>query len=122
MNTSYFLGQSSYLGRNNPTVTLFLNQSLQNFEVFLQMISGISVQNFSRKKCFMLSWQHILFRVVRQNRVLEILDDVTVTSFCNQSEQNFVFLFVVPRSSSVQKLSKIGQETKKLQKWELTSL
>ena len=77
---------------NNVTVTLFLNQSLQNFEVFLQMISSTSVQNFSRKKCFILKWQHILLRVLRQNRVLELIDDVTVTSFCNQSQQNFVIL------------------------------
>ena len=39
---------------NDVTVTLFLNQSSQTFEVFLEMISGISVQNFSRKKCFKL--------------------------------------------------------------------
>ena len=37
---------------NNVTVTLFLNQSSQNFEVFLEMISSISVKNFSGKKCF----------------------------------------------------------------------
>ena len=35
---------------NDVTVTLFLNQSLQNFEVFLEMISSIYVQNFSGKK------------------------------------------------------------------------
>ena len=40
-------------------------------------------------------------------------DDV-MTSFLNQSQQNFVFLFVLPRGISVQNLSKIGQETKKL--------
>ena len=50
------------------------------------------------------------------NRVLKISDDVTVTSFLNQCQQNFVFFFVIPRSISVQKLSKIEQETKKLQK------
>ena len=31
------------------------------------------------------------------NRVLKISDDVTVTSFLNQSQQNFVFLFAIPR-------------------------
>ena len=56
------------------------------------------------------------------NRVLKISDDVIVTSFLNQSQQNFVFLFVIPRGISVQNSSKIGQETKKLQKWEMTSL
>ena len=76
---------------NEVTVTLFLNQSLQNFDVFLEMISGISVQNFSRKKCFILPWQRILLRVLGENRVLEIIDYVTVTSFCNQSQQNFAF-------------------------------
>ena len=34
---------------NYVTVTLFLNQSLQTFEVFLEMISGTSVQKFSRR-------------------------------------------------------------------------
>ena len=45
---------------NKVTVTLFLNQSLQNFEIFLETVSSTSVQNFSRKKCFILPWQHIL--------------------------------------------------------------
>ena len=31
-----------------------------------------------------------------------------------------MFLFVIPRGISVQNFSKIGQETKKLQKWEMT--
>ena len=101
---------------NEVTVILFLNQSIQNFEVFLEMTSGTSVQNFSRKKCFILPWQRILLRVLGENWVLEIIDYVTVTSFCNQSQQNFVFLFVIPRNISIQNLSKIGQETKKLQK------
>ena len=50
------------------------------------------------------------------NQVLKISDDVIVTSFLNQSQRNFVLLFVIPRGRSVQNLSKIGQETKKLQK------
>ena len=33
---------------NDVTVTLFLNQSSQNFELFLEMIISTSVQNFSR--------------------------------------------------------------------------
>ena len=80
------------------------------------MISGTSLQNFSGSKCFILPWQHILLIVLRQNQVIEIIDDVTVTSFCNQSQQNSVFLFLIPRSISAQNLSKIGQETKNLQK------
>ena len=48
------------------------------------------------------------------NQVLKISYDVTMTSFLNQFQQNFVFLFVIPKSISVQNLSKIGQETKKL--------
>ena len=76
------------------------------------MINGTSVRNFSKKKCFIVPWQHILSRVLRQNRVIEIIDGVSVTSFLNQSQQSFVFLFVIPRSISVQNLSKIGQETK----------
>ena len=41
---------------NDVTVTLFLNQSLQNFEVFLEMIGSTSVQTFCGKKCFLLPW------------------------------------------------------------------
>ena len=74
------------------------------------MISSTSVQNFSRKKCFLLKWQHILLRVRRQTWVLEIINDVTVTSFYNQSQQKLVFLFAIARSSSVQNFSKIGQK------------
>ena len=101
---------------NEVTVILFLNRSLQNFEVFLKMISSTYVQNFSGKKCYILKWQHILLRVLRQNQVLEIIDNVTVTSFCNQSQQKFVFLFAIPRIISVENLSEFGQEMKKLQK------
>ena len=62
------------------------------------------------------------FKGILTNRVLKISDDVTVTSFLDQSQQTFVFLFVIPRDISVQNLSKVGQETKKLQKLEMTSL
>ena len=107
---------------NDVTVTLFLNQSSQNFELSLEMIISTSVQNFRRIQCFILPWEHILGKVLLTNRVLKISDDVIVTSFFNQSQQNFIFLFVIPRGISVQNLSKIGQEAKKLQKWEMTSL
>ena len=50
------------------------------------------------------------------NRVLEISDDVTVTSLFNKTQQNFVFLFIRQRNIFVQNLSNIRQETKKLQK------
>ena len=50
------------------------------------------------------------------NRVLKINNDVIVTSFLNQSLQNFVFWFVIPKGISVHYLSKIGQETNKFQK------
>ena len=113
-----FMFPWQHILENYVTVTLFLNQYLETFELFLEMISGTSVQNFRRKKCFILPWQHILLRVLRQNRVIEIIDDLTVASFCCQSQQNFVFLFVIPRSIFVQNLSKIGQETKKLHKGE----
>ena len=80
------------------------------------MIISTTVQNFSAIQCFILPWQHILWRVLLTNQVLKISDDVIVMSFLNQSQQNFVFLFVIPRGISVHNLSKIGQETKKLQK------
>ena len=37
---------------NDVTVTLFLNQSSQNFELSLEMVISTSVQNFSRIQCF----------------------------------------------------------------------
>ena len=49
-------------------------------------------------------------------RVLKISYDVIVTSFLSQSQQNVAFLFVIPRGISVKNLSKIEQQTKKLQK------
>ena len=101
---------------NDVTVTLFLNESSQNFELYLELIISTSVQNFSRIQCFIFPWQHILWKVLLTNQVFKISDDVIVTSFLNQSQQNFVFLFVIPRGISTQNLSKIGQETKKLQK------
>ena len=100
---------------NYVTVTLFLKQSLQTLELFLEMISRTSVQNVSRKKCFILPWQHILLRILWQNRVIEIIDDVTVTSFRNQSQQFFIFVCNTNKHLCT-KLSKIGQERKKLQK------
>ena len=45
---------------NDVTVTLFLNQSLQNFELCLAMIISTSVQTFGGIQCFILPWQHIL--------------------------------------------------------------
>ena len=43
---------------NDITVTLFLNQSLQTFEVFLEMISGTSVQTFSKKMLYIAMATH----------------------------------------------------------------
>ena len=45
---------------NDVTVTLFLNQSSQNFELRFEMIISTSVQTFSRIQCFILPWQYIL--------------------------------------------------------------
>ena len=77
----------------------------------LEMILSTSVQNFSRIQCFILQWQHVRLRVLLTDRLLKISDDVTVTSFLNQS-QTILNLFVIPRGISVQNLSKIRQETK----------
>ena len=101
---------------NDVTVTLFLNQSSQNFELVpLYKILAEYNASYCHSNTF-------FERVLLTNRVLKISDDVIVTSFLNQSQQNFVFLFVIPRGSSVQNLSKIGQETKSCKKWEMTSL
>ena len=61
-------------------------------------------------------------RVLLTNWVLKISEDVIVTSFLNQSQQNFVFLFIIPRGISVQNFSKIGQEKRSCKKCEMTSL
>ena len=45
---------------NDVTVTLFLHQSSQNFEVCLDIIISTSVQNCSRIQCFIFPWRHIL--------------------------------------------------------------
>ena len=41
---------------NDVTVTLFLNQSSQNFAICLEMILSITVQNFSGIQFFILPW------------------------------------------------------------------
>ena len=67
--------------------------------------------------------KHILETALMQSwSSKSVMIDVTVMSFLNQSKQNLVFLFVIPRNNSVQNLSKIAQETEKLQKWEMMSL
>ena len=45
---------------DDVTVTLFLDQSSQNFELFFEMIISTSAENFSGIKSFILPWQHIL--------------------------------------------------------------
>ena len=45
---------------NDVTVMLFLDQSSQNFELFLEMINTTTAQNSGSKKCFTLPRQHIL--------------------------------------------------------------
>ena len=50
------------------------------------------------------------------NWVLKVSDYIIVTSFLTPSQQKFVFLFAIPIDISVQNLSKLGQETKKLPK------
>ena len=101
---------------NDVTVPLFLNESFKN--VLRNDKCYLCKKLLAERKLYIAMATHVL----RPHWVLEIIDDVTVTSFCNHSQQNFVFLFVIPRSISIQSLSKIEQETKKLQKWENTSL
>ena len=54
--------------------------------------------------------------VLLTNWVLKISDDVIVTSFLNQFQQKSVFFLLYQAASLYKNLSKIGQETKKLQK------
>ena len=64
----------------------------------------------------MLPWQHILLRVRRQNLVPEIINEVTVASFCNQSQQNFVIFVCNTKKHLCTKFDQNRKETKKLQK------
>ena len=43
----------------------------------------------------LLPWQHFLGRAFWKDRVLQNSNDVTVTSFLSQSQQNFVILLEV---------------------------
>ena len=52
--------KSAHPTRNDVTVSLFFNQSSQNFDLFLEMKISTSAQNFSRIQYFKLPWQHIL--------------------------------------------------------------
>ena len=61
------------------------------------------------------------FKTTYTKFVLKISYDVTVTLFLKQFQQNIAFLFVMLRSISVKNLSKIGQETKKLQEDDVVS-
>ena len=53
-------------------------------------------------------WQHFFGRMLRKDRVLENSNDVTVTSFFNQSQHNFVILLEILSCTFVPRLSKIG--------------
>ena len=57
------------------------------------------------------------FILLRQNQVLEIIDDVTVMSFCEQPRQNFVFLLVIP----LYKIRAKSDKNKEVVKREMTS-
>ena len=107
---------------NYVAVTLFPNQSLQTFEVFLEIISGTSVQNFSRKKCFILLWQRILLRVLRQNRDIEIIDDVTVTSFAINLNKISYFCLLYQEASLYRTWRKSDKKQRSWKKWQMTSL
>ena len=97
---------------NDVTVTLFLYQSSQNFALCLEMTISTPVQNFNRIQFFILPWQHILWRLLLTNRVLKISDDVTVTPFLNQSQQNSVFCLLYQEAS----LCKIWAKSDKKQR------
>ena len=65
------------------TVMAFLNQSQQNFVIWLKIL------NFSKIGLLMFPWQHILETVLMQNWAIQICNYVTVTLFLNQSSQTF---------------------------------
>ena len=51
------------------------------------------------------------------NRVLKINDDVIVTSFLNESQQNFAFLFVIPSGAKFEQNQTRNKEVAKNRKW-----
>ena len=56
----------------------------------------------------MLPWKRFLPRVLWKDRVLQNSNDVTVTLFLNQFQQNFVILLEIVICIFVQNLRKIG--------------
>ena len=56
----------------------------------------------------LLPWQHFLGRVLRKDRVLQNSNDVTVTTFLNQCQHNFVIILEILSCTFVPDLSKIG--------------
>ena len=78
---------------NDVTVTLFLHQSLQNFELFLEMISSNSLQSFNRKKCFILKWQHILLRSWATVSLVHKFTSLTQDDEENRTRQNTVIYY-----------------------------
>ena len=65
------------------TVMSFLNQSQQNFVIWLKIL------NFSKIDLLMFPWQHILETALMQNWAIQICNYFTVTLFLNQSSQTF---------------------------------
>ena len=55
----------------------------------------------------LLPWQHFLGRALWKDQVLQNSDDVTVTSFLNQSQQNFVIRLEILRCIFVPNVNKI---------------
>ena len=54
-----------------------------------------------------MPWQHFLGRALRKDQVLQNSNDVTVTSFLNQSQHKFVILLEILRYTFVPNLSEV---------------
>ena len=116
--------RSSPPNSNAVTVTPFLSQTQHNVVILLEILSCTFVPKLSK---IHVPWKHSLETALMRNGTIQLSNGVTVTLFLNQSLLNFkvflevisstsLFSFVIPRSISVENLSKIRQETKKLQK------
>ena len=55
----------------------------------------------------LLAWKRFLGRVLNRDRVFQNSNDVTVTSFTSQSQQNFVIMFEIFIWTTLLNLSKV---------------
>ena len=107
---------------NEVTVTLFLNQSLENFEVSLDMMIGTSAQNFSKIQCFILPWQHILWRYFWQIGSSKSVMTSLWWHFLINLSKILYFSLLYQEASLCKIWAKSDKKQTSCKKWEIKSL